>query len=219
MEYIAKPLAIFATLLFGIIVVPGMDMIFVLWQCARRRHTGADWLQSWRHHGWRHRAYDHRHAGRRTVLTVLIPQLVRLPMLLAGAAYMIWIGYTLDSYAARITVDEVAGSDRAAPSSRSFWRGLLTCMLNPKAWLFIIAVYPQFMKPQFGHLWQQAIVMGLLTIAMQLLIYGTIVLAAATSRNFLLTNHSATAWAGRLAGALLIAAAVWTGWQGWTYQA
>jgi threonine/homoserine/homoserine lactone efflux protein len=60
--------------------------------------------------------------------------------------------------------------------------------------------------------------MGLLTIATQLLIYGTIVLAAATSRNFLLGNHAVTVWTGRSTGALLMAAALWTAWQGWMFH-
>jgi threonine/homoserine/homoserine lactone efflux protein len=91
----------------------------------------------------------------------------------------------------------------------------VTCLLNPKAYLFIMAVYPQFMKLQYGALWHQAVVMGVLTLVMQLAVYGAIALAAATSRDFLLTNKSATIYTGRVAGLLIILAALWTAWQGW----
>jgi hypothetical protein len=42
-----------------------------------------------------------------------------------------------------------------------------------------------------------------------------IALAAATSRDFLLSNKEATIFTGRAAGVLIIAAAIWTAWQGW----
>jgi threonine/homoserine/homoserine lactone efflux protein len=212
MDYIQN-LAIFTALLFGIIIVPGMDMLLALTNALTGgRRAGFAAVGGIMLGGAVHTLTGTLGVG---VLSLIMP-LVRQPLILAGAAYMVWIGYTL--LRSSIVVDEV-GTAKTRSLPKIFRQGLVTCLLNPKAYLFIMAVFPQFMKPQFGHLWQQAIVMGLLTIAMQLLIYGTIVLAAATSRNFLLTNHSATAWAGRLAGALLIAAAVWTGWQGWTYQA
>jgi threonine/homoserine/homoserine lactone efflux protein len=60
-------------------------------------------------------------------------------LLYAGAGYMLWIGITL--LRSSIAVDGVG-----AASTRSLWaafrQGALTCLLNPKAYLFVLAVYP-----------------------------------------------------------------------------
>ena len=93
-------------------------------------------------------------------------------------------------------VDTVEG-----PAYRSmrkvFLQGIVTCLLNPKAWLFILAVYPQFMSPAFGPLLPQALVMGALTIATQFVVYGGLALAAARGRDALVTNPVLTIWMGR----------------------
>lgn len=212
MEY-TQNLWIFAGLLFGIIVVPGMDMVFVLANSlAGGTRAGAAAILGIMGGGIVHTITGTLGV---TVLTVLIPQLF-LPMLLAGAAYMIWVGIGL--MRSSITVDRVDGA--TAPSQlATIWRGFLTCMLNPKAWLFILAVYPQFMKPQYGPILQQAVVMGLLTIATQLLIYGVVALGAGKARDFLTGNATATVLVGRGAGLLIVLAAVFTAWQGWSHYA
>lgn len=212
MDY-SQNLWIFATLLFGIIIVPGMDMIFVLANAlAGGTRAGLAAILGIMGGGVVHTITGTLGV---TVLAVLIPQLF-LPMLLLGAAYMIWVGIGL--MRSSITVDEVEGS-----TARSLFttvrRGFLTCMLNPKAWLFILAVFPQFMKPQYGSIAQQALVMGLLTIAMQFLIYGAVALGAGAARDFLTGNARATITVGRLAGLLIVAAAIFTAWQGWVQYA
>jgi len=209
MEYTAH-LWIFAMLLFGIIVVPGMDMIYVLANSlAGGTRSGMAATAGIMVGGLVHTLTGTLGV---TVLSVLLPKLF-LPMLLLGAAYMIWIGYTL--LRSSIVVNTI---DRAASRSAAsiFRGGLVTCLLNPKAWLFIMAVYPQFMRPDYGPIAFQAVVMGAMTIAMQLLIYGAVALGAGQARTLLTGNASATIVVGRAAGALIIVAALYTAWQGWT---
>jgi threonine/homoserine/homoserine lactone efflux protein len=212
MDY-AQNLWIYATLLFGIIVIPGMDMIFVLANAlAGGTRAGLAAILGIMGGGIVHTITGTLGV---TVLTVLVPQLF-LPMLLAGAAYMIWVGIGL--MRSSITVDRVEGT--TAPSQfTTFWRGFTTCMLNPKAWLFILAVFPQFMKPQYGSILQQAVIMGLMTIGLQFLIYGAVALGAGRVRALLLSNSSATVMVGRAAGVLIVLAAVFTAWQGWIEMA
>ena len=93
-------------------------------------------------------------------------------------------------------------------SSRAvFVQGIVTCLLNPKAWLFILAVYPQFMTLAYGPLAPQALVMGAMTISMQFLVYGGLAVAAAHGRDALVSNPPLTIWVGRVAGLLLVAIA------------
>ena len=128
MDY-SQNLWIYATLLFGIIVIPGMDMIFVLANAlAGGTRAGLAAIAGIMGGGIVHTITGTLGV---TVLTVLIPQLF-LPMLLVGAAYMIWVGIGL--MRSSITVDRVEGA--SAPSQfTTFRRGFTTCMLNPKAWL------------------------------------------------------------------------------------
>ena len=201
---------IFSALLFGIIIVPGMDMLFVMTNAltgGRRAGFAAVF-------GIMQGGMVHTLTGTLgvSVLAFAMPW-IRDPLILIGAFYMAWIGYGL--IRSTITVDAV-DTVGARPLPVIFRQGLVTCLLNPKAYLFIMAVYPQFMKLQYGPLWHQAVVMGLMTLLMQFAVYGAIALAAATSRDFLLTNKAATIYTGRAAGMLIILAALWTAWQGWT---
>lgn len=209
MDY-AQNLWIFTALLFGIIVVPGMDMLFVMTNAlANGRKAGFAAVSGIMLGGAVHTLSGTLGV---TVLAFVMPWL-RDPLIVAGALYMVWVGAGL--IRSTITVNEI-GSAHALPRAVIFRQGLITCLLNPKAYLFIMAVYPQFMKVEYGPIWRQALVMGALTVAMQLVIYGAISLAASTSRDVLLTNRAATIYAGRAAGVLIIAAALWTAWQGWS---
>jgi threonine/homoserine/homoserine lactone efflux protein len=108
--------------------------------------------------------------------------------------------------------------DDGPTGSRSAWKafrqGLVTCLINPKAYLFILAVYPQFLKPAYGPIWMQATIMGLLTVATQAAIYGGLAVTAGRSRGLLVDNPRATILAGRSAGLLLFAVSVFTAWEG-----
>jgi threonine/homoserine/homoserine lactone efflux protein len=201
---------IFSALLFGIIIIPGMDMLFVMANAL----TGGRRVGFAAVFGMMAGGMVHTLSGTLgvTVLAFLMPWL-RMPLIMVGACYMAWIGFQLAR--STITVDRVATST-VRPLSTVFWQGLATCLVNPKAYMFIMAVYPQFMKPQFGPIWLQALIMGLLTILMQFSIYGAIALASATSRDLLVTRQSATIVIGRGVGWFIIAAALWTAWHSWT---
>ncbi|MBM6594814.1 LysE family translocator [Microvirga pudoricolor] len=205
----SENLWLFATLLFGIIVVPGMDMLFVLANTLtgglRSGFAATFGIMTG---GAVHTLFGALGVG---VILTLAPSLFNV-MLAAGAAYMAWIGLTLLRSA--ITVDGV-GRAKSRSLGMAFRQGAVTCLLNPKAYLFVFAVYPQFMKPQYGPVWTQALAMGLLTVLMQFGIYGGLALAAHRGSAFLVGNAGVTIWAGRAAGLLLIVVAGVTAWSGW----
>lgn len=89
-------------------------------------------------------------------------------------------------------------------------QGFITCALNPKAYMFTLAVYPQFLRPHYGPIWAQALAMGLITVTTQGAIYGGLGLAAAKSRDFLTGYPAVTIWIGRAAGALFLMVAAGT---------
>jgi threonine/homoserine/homoserine lactone efflux protein len=201
---------IYLVLVFGIIVVPGMDMLFVLANALTGgRRAGFAATGGIMAGGVAHTIFGATAVG---VLTRLSPGLLSA-LVLVGATYMAWIGITLMRTA--ITVDAV-GRANARSQSVAFRQGLVTCLLNPKAYLFTFSVFPQFIRQEYGPVWSQALVIGLITVLMQLTIYGGLALAAGRSRDFLVASPQITIWIGRGAGLLFLVVAVFTAWHGVT---
>lgn len=212
MDY-TQALWLYTILVFGIIVVPGMDMFFVLANALTGgQGLGMAALGGIMLGGAVHTLFGALAVGVLTQLPILLFQV----MILAGALYMAWIGYTLLRSA--ITVDGVGRS-----TIRSGWvafrQGTVTCLLNPKAYLFVLAVFPQFMRPDYGPIWSQAIALGIITVLMQGTIYGALALGAGRVRDGLVGNPAATIWIGRSAGGLFILVALLTAWHGLTMTA
>ena len=204
-----EALWIFFILLAGIIIVPGMDMLFVIANAlAGGRRAGLTATFGIVTGGACHTAFG---AFGVVGMSRLVPGLYA-PMLLLGSLYMIWIGFSL--IRSSITVDPIAATRIRSPVA-IFAQAIVTCILNPKAWLFVLAVYPQFIKPAFGPLWAQALVIGVMVAAMQFTVYGGLGLMAAQGRDAMVGNPAFTIWSGRIAGLLLMAAAAFTLWHGW----
>jgi threonine/homoserine/homoserine lactone efflux protein len=200
----AYNLWIFSVLLFGIIIVPGMDMFFVIANAltggrARGLMATAGVMLG----GVFHTVFAAVCVG---VLTTL-PSFVFTAILFSGAAYMAWIGWTL--VRSSITVLSL-GQNGSSSMQQAFGQGFVTCVLNPKAYMFTLAVYPQFMLAKFGSMLGQALVLGLITIVVQGAVYGGLGLAAAKSRDALVGYPGVTTWIGRGAGAVFLGVAVWT---------
>jgi len=204
----AENLWLFFLLLLGIIIVPGMDMLFVLANSLTGGSnrglaaTGGIMLG-----GLVHSLNGALGIG---LLMHFVPILFN-PLLIAGGAYMAFIGVTLMRSSITIGQEGPAGSRSAW---KAFRQGAVTCLINPKAYLFIFAVYPQFLKPDYGPMWIQAVIMGAMTIVTQFAIYGGLAVTAGRSRNLLIANPRATALAGRAAGLLLVAVSAFTVWEG-----
>lgn len=204
----AANLWLFFILLFGIILVPGVDMLFVLASGLNGgRRLGLAATAGIVFGGLFHSAYGVFGAG---LIAKSLPMLYTL-MLVVGGGYMLWIGWTL--IRSSITVSEVPATG-PRQTFTAFRQGLVTCLMNPKAYLFTMAVFPQYIRADFGPLWRQALVMAAMVAATQMLVYGPIALGAAKVRGLLLANPAATAWTGRIAGGLLIAVTLLTLWSG-----
>lgn len=209
----SENLWLFFTLLFGIIILPGMDMMFVLANALTRgRAAGLAATTGMMLGGLVHSAWGALGVG---LLAKLLPVLFT-PLMVAGALYMAWIGFALMKSA--IVVDEVGRID-TRDNWDAFRRGVITCLINPKAYMFMLAVYPQFLKSEFGPLAPQAVIMAAMTAATQLAVYGAIAVAAGRARGLLVGNRSGTVWIGRCCGVILLAIAALTLWEALFRQA
>ncbi len=133
-------------------------------------------------------------------------------LLLAGALYIAWMGYNM--LRSPGALGELAEQPQQT-AWRTFVRAMSTCLLNPKAYVFMIAVFPQFLKPHYGSLAVQSLILWLLGALAQCLIDGAVVLAAVQFRHWLLHGESNQKTLARAVGLLMITRALWTLATGW----
>lgn len=84
-------------------------------------------------------------------LSLIIAQSVVLFSLIkyAGAAYLVYIGVqALRSQGFSEGGDDKIKREKGMTPSHAFWNGVLTNVLNPKAAIFFLAVFSQFMTPE-----------------------------------------------------------------------
>ena len=94
-----------------------------------------------------------------------------------------WLGATYLAYLAWTTLRSLAplpmpGCVPAVSSRRVFLQGLWANLLNPKMALFMLALLPQFLKPELGSIALQVIVLATILNVMGLLANGVVILAA-----------------------------------------
>ena len=121
----------------------------------------------------------------------------------AGAAYLVWLGWGYLTKRHSITVGDAVAARRPA---RLVLSGFLVIWSNPKALIFFGAFLPQFVDPRYPA-WPQVIVLGLIEMFAALVTDGGYILLAAFARNAL-TGRSVEL-VDRVAGVILIGAAVW----------
>jgi threonine/homoserine/homoserine lactone efflux protein len=84
--------------------------------------------------------------------------------------------------------------------------GFLMLWGNPKALLFFGAFLPQFVDPNYPA-WPQVLVLGLIEMGAAIITDGGYIAVAVTARSAL--SGAGTVWINRIAGVILIGAAIW----------
>ncbi|MBB3121459.1 LysE family translocator [Pseudoduganella violacea] len=205
----AANLWLYFAVVFGIIALPGLDMAFVMANSMLGgRRAGMAAVAGIIAGGFCHLLMGALGAA---VVLQLWPQLFQY-MLLGGAIYIAWMGYTFLRSSAVFTPD--AAREVLAPTV-IFRRAMLTSLLNPKAYIFMLAIFPQFLKPGQGPLWLQSGVLGAITAATQAAVYGALALAASQATLWFARNPAAAAWTARAIGLLLLLTAVLSAAQAW----
>ncbi len=87
--------------------------------------------------------------------------------------------------------------------SQAYARAVVTNVLNPKVALFFLALLPQFVNPERGHLVLQFLVLGLIVSAVGLC-FGSALAMAAGAVSVWLGQGTVARWQERLTGSVLL---------------
>lgn len=209
MSELTSPLWLYFVLVAGIVVLPGMDMAFVMASALTDgRRAGLAAVAGLVVGGAIHVLMGALGVG---LLLIAAPRWFNA-LLLAGALYIAWIGASLWRGAAAL--GEVGGAP-SRPLAAVFGRAITTCLLNPKAYVFTLSVFPQFLRPEQGSVVAQSLALGAITASTQATVYGAVALGAARARDVLRSSARSQVMVGRAVGAVLVATAAWALWQGW----
>lgn len=200
---------LFFVIVFGVVLLPGLDMAYVLGSAlSGGRSTGLMAVSGIVAGGVCLVILTTLGIG---VLLKAIPSAFNI-LLLAGALYMAWIGFSILRSRSQLSV----GTQTVKHAHwLTFRRGMVNIMLNPKAYLFMLAIFPQFLHPHDGHLWFQALVLWIIIAVTQAGVYGSVALLGDKVRGLFHSNSRAGTIMNRGGGTVLILAAVFTAYDGW----
>lgn len=89
-------------------------------------------------------------------------------------------------------------------------QGFVVNLLNPKTAVFFLAFLPQFVDPARGTAWLQAVVLGMVFIALGMLSDGLYALAAGAVGERLRRSARMRRWLDRLTGCVYLGLGVFT---------
>lgn len=202
---------LYFVMVFGIIALPGMDMAFVSASTlAGGLRSGMAALAGIVVGGICHTLMG---ALGIAVIIKTWPALLQI-MAIGGALYFAWIGWTLIRIKQGFAAMQATNSTVVAPAI-VFRRAMVTCLINPKAYLFMFAVFPQFLKPSYGPIWVQAFVLGAIVAATQLGVYSSVAYLSSHAGGWMGVRPGASLWMARGVGILFLVVAIFTGMQGW----
>lgn len=200
-------LVLYVVVVFAAMIAPGPDMMFVLATGAR---GGA-------------------RAGLLATLGVASSEVVQITAVaaglsalfaaapaaftalrLAGAAYLLYLGVQALRSARRgspFAAGDGYGADGRVSGRYAYLRGLVTNLVNPKMVTFAVAFLPQFVDRGLGHVPAQFAVLGAIFIAFEVLIDGTVGVAAGKLGGWLSLRRRARQALDAGSGTIMIALA------------
>ena len=191
---------LFATTLLVVLLLPGPDMLLVLdsagWHGRSRGLAAAAGLAIAR------TAHVALAAAGLAALVRASPMAFTV-LRLAGAAYIVWLGFQILR-----SSDELHGPDAArSPGSHLAFvgRGVLTNLLNPKALIFCSILLPQFVNPEGWAMWRQLAVLGAATVLIALAYDALLAVGGDGLGRYLRTNALARRIQRWVFGSLLMA--------------
>jgi threonine/homoserine/homoserine lactone efflux protein len=164
---------LFSLAAIALLLIPGPAVLYVVVQSAEQGRRAGLAAVAGLHVG------TLVHVGAATVglSAVIVASAVAFSVVkYAGAAYLVYLGVRKLLERDR----DPSLPPRREPLRRSFLRGAVVNVLNPKTALFFLAFLPQFVDAERGGVWSQVLVLGLLFVALGLVSDSLYALAAGT---------------------------------------
>jgi threonine/homoserine/homoserine lactone efflux protein len=118
----------------------------------------------------------------------------------AGAAYLLYLAWkTLRSKPQAAAPLKIP---HALSPGRIFTQGLLTNILNPKMALFVLALFPQFVRLQGGNVAGQILILATVLNLIGLCVNGAVILCASHVARRLGARHQPSRWPQYLLGSV-----------------
>ncbi len=125
---------------------------------------------------------------------------------MAGAAYLLYLAWQALKPGGRSPF-QVRDLPEDSPR-RLFGMGLFTSLLNPKIAILYVSLLPQFIQPEHGSVWAQALALGLTQITISVSVNALIVFMAGTVALFFASRPGWQAVQRWLMGTVLAGLAV-----------
>ncbi|WP_438482444.1 LysE family translocator [Oleiharenicola lentus] len=174
---------LFCAAAFGMVLSPGPNMMYLLSRsiCQGRRAGFISLLGVVS--GWLVHIFS-ASAGL-TALFLAVPFAYEV-LKYAGAAYLLYLAWQ----AIRPGGASPFATRQLPPDSpaKLYRMGFLTNALNPKAAVFYLSIFPQFVHPESGHVFLQSVLLGLTQMAISFTVNLGLVLTAGTIAAFFATR-------------------------------
>ncbi len=203
----APDLWLYFLAVLAVILLPGMDMAYVMASSLSAGQAGAvSAVLGIATGGAIHVIVG---ATGMAAMMVLFPQFFRV-MLVVGTVYLLWVGWGIfrSANAASPTQTEV----ELMSGTTIYRRAVTTCLLNPKAYAFTFALFPAFVRADTRSLLAQTLALCVITVTTQIAVYSVVAALALRSRAFMQARQGVMA---RLMGSVLMVCALLTATQAW----
>ncbi|MDF3080664.1 LysE family translocator [Burkholderia sola] len=94
----------------------------------------------------------------------------------AGAAYLLYLAWK--TFRSEATALSPVTSQHRRSAATIFRQGLTTNLLNPKMALFVLALFPQFVRPEHGSIAVQILVLATVLNLIGIVVNGAVILSA-----------------------------------------
>jgi len=181
-------------------ISPGPDMIFIVSQTSKNgiKSGFASLFGAWAG------TFVHVIFAALGLSAILMTSAIAFSMVKwVGAIYLIWIG--IQSIRSKGSNFQTNDEETTTKNLRkSFQKGVLVSVLNPKVAIFFLAFLPQFVEPQAGAVSMQLFLHGFLIIVVAAFIEIPIIFISNRLITYLSHNKRVSLWMDRGLGAILI---------------
>jgi threonine/homoserine/homoserine lactone efflux protein len=124
----------------------------------------------------------------------------------AGAAYLLYLAWQSVKPGSR-SMFEPQQLPNDSPS-KLITMGFFTSVLNPKVAMFYLSIFPQFVRPEYGSLFTQSVVLGCTQIFISFTVNASIAMGAAAIASWFVNNPKWLAVQRYVMGGVLAALAL-----------